>query len=40
LAEAIDDRAALDEAKTAVRKLRFLDRVKHEINDALIEAET
>lgn len=40
LAGAIDDRAALDEAKTAVRKLRFLDRVKHEINDALIEAET
>ena len=40
VAEAIDDRAALDEAKTAVRKLRFLDRVKHEINDALIEAES
>jgi molecular chaperone HscB len=39
LAAAIDDRVALDEAKTAVRKLRFLDRVKHEINDALIEAE-
>lgn len=40
LAEAIDDRAALDEGKAAVRKLRFLDRVKHEINDALIEAES
>jgi molecular chaperone HscB len=39
VAGAIDDRAVLDEAKTAVRKLRFLDRVKHEINDALIEAE-
>ena len=39
LAGALDDRAALDAAKTAVRKLRFLDRVKHEIDDALIEAE-
>jgi molecular chaperone HscB len=39
LAVALDDRAALDEAKTAVRKLRFLDRVKDEINDALMEAE-
>ena len=40
LAAAIDDRAELDQAKTAVRKLRFLDRVKHEINDALNEAES
>ena len=39
VARAIDDRAALDDARTAVRKLRFLDRVRHEINDALIEAE-
>ena len=39
LEAAIDDRAALDAAKTAVRKLRFLDRVRHEINEALIEAE-
>jgi molecular chaperone HscB len=39
LARAIDDRGALDDAKTAVRKLRFLDRVRHEINEALIEAE-
>jgi molecular chaperone HscB len=39
VAAAIDDRVALDQARTAVRKLRFLDRVKHEINDALIEAE-
>lgn len=39
VAGAIDDRAALAEAKTAVRKLRFLDRVRHEINDALIEVE-
>ncbi len=39
LAVALDDRAALDVAKAAVRKLRFLDRVKHEIDDALIEAE-
>ena len=29
----------LDSAKTAVRKLRFLDRVKSEINDALIAIE-
>lgn len=40
LGAAIDDRAELDQARTAVRKLRFLDRVKHEINDALIEAES
>ena len=39
LAGALDDHAALDTAKTAVRKLRFLDRVKHEIDDALIEVE-
>ena len=30
---------ALTDAKTAVRKLRFLDRVKSEINDALIAIE-
>ncbi|MFS8084294.1 MAG: Fe-S protein assembly co-chaperone HscB [Acidobacteriota bacterium] len=40
LAMAIDDRVALDAAKSAVRKLRFLDRVQHEINDALTEAES
>jgi molecular chaperone HscB len=39
LAAAIDDRADLDEAKTLVRKLRFLQRVRQEITDALIEAE-
>ena len=39
LAAALDDRQALDEAKTLVRKLRFLDRVRHEITEALIEAE-
>ena len=39
LADAIDDRAALGEAKTAVRKLRFLDRVKSEITDLLIAIE-
>jgi len=39
LAAALDDRHALDEAKTMVRKLRFLDRVRHEITEALIEAE-
>ena len=39
LAAALDDREALDAARVAVRKLRFLDRVRHEINDALIEAE-
>ena len=33
------DRRQLDNAKTAVRKLRFLDRVKSEINDALIAIE-
>jgi molecular chaperone HscB len=39
LAEAIDERNALDDAKTLVRKLRFLDRVRHEITEALIQAE-
>jgi molecular chaperone HscB len=39
LAAALDDRAAQDEAKTLVRKLRFLDRVRHEITEALIAAE-
>jgi molecular chaperone HscB len=39
LAEAIDARQALDEARTLVRKLRFLDRVKSEITDALIAIE-
>ena len=33
------DAQQLDSAKTAVRKLRFLDRVKSEINDALIVIE-
>ena len=40
LAEAIDGRGELEAARVAVRKLRFLDRVKHEIDDALAEAET
>jgi molecular chaperone HscB len=40
LGEALDDRHALDEAKTLVRKLRFLERVRHEITEALIEAES
>ena len=39
LAVALDDAQALDEAKTMVRKLRFLQRVRHEITEALIEAE-
>ncbi|MEP6701372.1 MAG: Fe-S protein assembly co-chaperone HscB [Betaproteobacteria bacterium] len=39
LGDAIDVRAALDDAKTLVRKLRFLDRVRHEITEALIAAE-
>jgi hypothetical protein len=39
LAAAIDDRSDLAEAKTLVRKLRFLQRVRQEITDALIEAE-
>jgi hypothetical protein len=39
LAAALDDRQALDDAKTLVRKIRFLDRVRHEITEALIEAE-
>jgi molecular chaperone HscB len=39
LAAAIDDRSDHVEAKTLVRKLRFLQRVRHEITDALIEAE-
>jgi len=39
LAAALDDRGAQDDAKTMVRKLRFLDRVRHEITEALIEAE-
>ena len=39
LAAALDERGALDDAKTLVRKLRFLDRVRHEITEALIEAE-
>ena len=38
IAIALDSRQ-LDEAKAAVRKLRFLDRVKSEINDALIAIE-
>ena len=40
LGAALDDRSELDAARNAVRKLRFLDRVKNEINDALIEAES
>jgi len=40
LAAALDDRHALDDAKTLVRKLRFLERVRHEITEALIEAES
>ena len=39
IAAAIDDRADLAAAKTAVRKLRFLDRVRDEVTEALIEAE-
>jgi len=39
LMHALDDRHALDDAKTIVRKLRFLDRVRDEITEALIEAE-
>ena len=39
LASALDDRQALGDAKTIVRKLRFLDRVREEITEALIEAE-
>ena len=39
LAVAIDDRGDLVEAKSLVRKLRFLQRVRQEITDALIEAE-
>lgn len=33
------DAQATDDAKTSVRKLRFLDRVKSEINDSLIAIE-
>jgi molecular chaperone HscB len=40
LATALDERRALDDAKTLVRKLRFLERVRHEITEALIEAES
>ena len=39
IAAALDDRSALAEARVAVRKLRFLDRVKTEITDALIAIE-
>ena len=39
LAAALDDHHEHAAAKSAVRKLRFLDRVKQEIDDALIEAE-
>ena len=39
LAEAIDGQGELEAARVAVRKLRFLDRVKHEIDDALTETE-
>jgi molecular chaperone HscB len=39
LAAALDDRGALDEARTIVRKLHFIDRVRNEITEALIEAE-
>ena len=39
LGAALDDTADLAAAKTAVRQLRFLDRVREEINDALIEVE-
>ena len=39
LERALDDALALDDAKAIVRKLRFLDRVREEITEALIEAE-
>jgi len=39
LAAAIDDRADLVGARTLVRKLRFLQRVRHEVTEALIAAE-
>jgi molecular chaperone HscB len=39
LAGALDDANDLPRAKTLVRKLRFLQRVRQEITDALIEAE-
>jgi molecular chaperone HscB len=39
LAAALDDAGDLPGAKTHVRKLRFLQRVRQEITDALIEAE-
>jgi molecular chaperone HscB len=39
LAAALDDRGDLAAARAAVRKLRFLDRLREEVTDALLEAE-